>query len=231
MAKKFGSITSIHKVFNSVEDLQNSIFNLPEEHADGVDANSIIYFIADDTDVSIFSSLQIISGVEYIWQNGKLFGQNYVYTIGNQNIQGNKIFTGQISFSKDPNFPITTFHPEHLFIDDEWPDSPGIYQDNIYKACFCISDEANSLDEGSYMVQIKRSTDTDGGIYTGCFSYANVANVDEEIFLHRSGNYDSTERLYAKIKNYASYGIYLVLSANVKELDCTELTIKIRKLI
>lgn len=123
-----------------------------------------------------------------------------------------------------------SFQPVHTNIQSVW--SGQFTSTSIPDAKWVLSGNNGLLKDlgtGSYLIQIIHSTDSDGGIYTGYFSYTTGSGTDEEIILHRSGN-NSTQRLYAKIK-YINSTTCLLLAAKEKEDDCTELTIKMKKLL
>ena len=120
--------------------------------------------------------------------------------------------------------------PIHTNIQSVW--SGQFTSTEIPDAKWILSGESGLLKNlgiGSYLIQIIHSTDSDGGIYTGYFSYTTGSGTDEEIILHRSGN-NTTQRLYAKIK-YINNTTCLLLAAKEVESDCTELTIKMKKLL
>lgn len=120
--------------------------------------------------------------------------------------------------------------PVHTNIQSVW--SGQFTSTEIPDAKWILSGESGllkNLGTGSYLIQIIHSTDSDGGIYTGYFSYTTGSGTDEEIILHRSGN-NTTQRLYAKIK-YINNTTCLLLAAKEVESDCTELTIKMKKLL
>lgn len=120
--------------------------------------------------------------------------------------------------------------PVHTNIQSVW--SGQFTSTEIPDAKWILSGESGllkNLGTGSYLIQIIHSTDSDGGIYTGYFSYTTGSGTDEEIILHRSGN-NTTQRLYAKIK-YINNTTCLLLAAKEVESNCTELTIKMKKLL
>lgn len=135
-----------------------------------------------------------------------------------------------------------TLQPVHSCIQPGWPDLKsqgtshshgGTQYSNVPDAAWKLSGNDGLLKDtgdGSYLLQIVHTTDNDGAIYTGYFSYTTGKGTDEEIMLHRSGNI-SEQRLFAKIKYIESNGTYLLLSAIKEEGDCTELTINIKKLL
>ena len=116
--------------------------------------------------------------------------------------------------------------PVHTKITTNWAD---VQSDSTAK--WKLSGDNGYLKDsyGSYLIQIEHPTDNDGGIYTGYFSYVGGGGTDEEIILHRSGN-NSNKRLFAKIK-YIVDSVYLLICSTSEESDCTELTIKLKKII
>lgn len=142
-----------------------------------------------------------------------------------------------------------SLQPVHTHIATTWPTGTANTTDKTTGAGHSTHPESNApeakyllsgngllknLGSGSYILQVIHSTDSDGAIYTGYFSYTTGSGTDEEIILHRSGNSPSAnnfhQRIYAKIK-YIENATYLLLAARVEETDCTELTINIKKLL
>lgn len=142
---------------------------------------------------------------------------------------GTLALTSQIMHSVDD---IKTISPVHTYIGTDWPVSIGEKANNVYYAGYLLSSTSGALktEYGSYLIKIEHPTDADGGIYTGVFSYTAGSGTNEEIILHRSGN-TSTVRLFAKIKYISGTGTCLLLASTTEESDCTELTIKLMKLI
>ena len=128
--------------------------------------------------------------------------------------------------------------PVHTKLSTSWLESFAA-SGQIANAIWKLSGEnglLNNIGVGSYLIQILHSTDADGGVYTGYFSYTTGQGTDEEIILHRAGNdlhknKSQGGRIYAKIKYIQSIGTCLLLSASKEESDCTELTIKMKKLL
>ena len=135
--------------------------------------------------------------------------------------------SGTLALTSDITRADVTFQPTHVNIQKTWigPQTSG-----INNACWLLSNRLSS--KGSYLIQIEHSVDFDGGLYTGVFSYTSEGSgTNDEIILHRAGNnQNSTQCLFARIK-YISNGVYLQICGTKEENDCTELTIKIKKLL
>ena len=135
--------------------------------------------------------------------------------------------SGTLALTSDITQADITFQPTHVNIKKSWTDPQA---SGINTACWLLSNRLSS--KGSYLIQIEHSVDFDGGLYTGVFSYTSEGSgTNDEIILHRAGNNQkSTQCLFARIK-YISNGVYLQICGTKEENDCTELTIKIKKLL
>ena len=135
--------------------------------------------------------------------------------------------SGTLALTSDITRADITFQPTHVNIQKTWTDPQT---SGISNACWLLSNRLSS--KGSYLIQIEHSVDFDGGLYTGVFSYTSEGSgTNDEIILHRAGNnQNSTQCLFARIK-YISNGVYLQICGTKEENDCTELTIKIKKLL
>ena len=135
--------------------------------------------------------------------------------------------SGTLALTSDITRADVTFQPTHVNIKKTWT---GPQTSGINTACWLLSNRLSS--KGSYLIQIEHSVDFDGGLYTGVFSYTSEGSgTNDEIILHRAGNnQNSTQCLFARIK-YISNGVYLQICGTKEENDCTELTIKIKKLL
>ena len=135
--------------------------------------------------------------------------------------------SGTLALTSDITQADITFQPTHVKIQKTWTDPQT---SGINNACWLLSNRLSS--KGSYLIQIEHSVDFDGGLYTGVFSYTSEGSgTNDEIILHRAGNnQNSTQCLFARIK-YISNGVYLQICGTKEENDCTELTIKIKKLL
>ena len=138
--------------------------------------------------------------------------------------------SGTLALTSDITRADITFQPTHVNIQKTWTDPQTSGSSTINNACWLLSNRLSS--KGSYLIQIEHSVDFDGGLYTGIFSYTSEGSgTNDEIILHRAGNnQNSTQCLFARIK-YISNGVYLQICGTKEENDCTELTIKIKKLL
>lgn len=138
--------------------------------------------------------------------------------------------SGTLALTSDITQADITFQPTHVTIQKSWMGPQALSSSGINTACWLLSNRLSS--KGSYLIQIEHSVDFDGGLYTGVFSYTSEGSgTNDEILLHRSGNnQNSAQCLFARIK-YISNGVYLQICGTKEEEDCTELTIKIKKLL
>lgn len=138
--------------------------------------------------------------------------------------------SGTLALTSDITRADVTFQPTHVNIQKIWTDPQTSSSSDANNACWLLSNRLSS--KGSYLIQIEHSVDFDGGLYTGVFSYTSEGSgTNDEIILHRAGNnQNSTQCLFARIK-YISNGVYLQICGTKEENDCTELTIKIKKLL
>lgn len=138
--------------------------------------------------------------------------------------------SGTLALTSDITRADVTFQPTHVNIQKIWTDPQTSSSSDANNACWLLSNRLSS--KGSYLIQIEHSVDFDGGLYTGLFSYTSEGSgTNDEIILHRAGNnQNSTQCLFARIK-YISNGVYLQICGTKEENDCTELTIKIKKLL
>ena len=152
---------------------------------------------------------------------------SYTYTLPSKT--GTVALTSDIMHSAADVIEIS---PVHTYIGQSWPTVVGEKANGVYWGSFLLNSDNGYLHSnfGSYLIKIEHPTDADGGIYTGVFSYTTGSGTDEEIILHRSGN-TSTVRLFAKIKYISGTGTCLLLASTTEEANCTELTIKLMKLI